>query len=116
MNSLNRRRAPRYTVKLSVTVLSLDQAGTPIAFTTKNISESGLLVQSQSNFTAEIGEQFELVLFLHKIDHQQNIRFKIEIVHQDKADHIHGMQICSIIDDEREKLQNLISQIADTLD
>ena len=111
MTDSNRRRSPRFAVNLSVTVLSLDKTGKPIAFTTKNISETGLLVQSQSNFVTEVNEQYELMLYLHKVDHTQNIRFKIKIVHQDKADHIHGMHIVSIDAENRTKLKKLIQQI-----
>jgi c-di-GMP-binding flagellar brake protein YcgR len=109
--SINRRRDPRFTVNLSATVLSYAQSGERIAFTTKNISASGLLVQSNAEFVGKVHEEYQMVLYLNKSDQDQNIHFTAEIVHQDESDHIHGMRIKKISPAEMQKLEQFINQI-----
>lgn len=111
--SVNRRRAPRFSVNLSVTVITEAAAGT-IAFVTKNISATGLLVQSPQGFGGTVGDEFKLTIFLDRARQESNISFQARIVHQDTSDHIHGMEITTIAEGESVKLIQFIENIAES--
>ena len=110
--SLNRRRAPRFSLNLSITVMTASGSDR-VAFVTKNISTTGILVQSSHTFGGRVGDEYDLIMFIDKADQDLNISFTARIVHQDTADHIHGMEIITIEEHESVKLIQLIENVAE---
>lgn len=112
MTLINRRQTQRFSIRMNITVFTSTQAGGQLAFTTKNISESGLLVQSEATFNGKIGQHLDLLLYISKTSPSHNISFTAEIIHQDIHDHIHGLKIVNIKTEEKKKLDKFIKEIS----